>query len=156
MLTFKEFISEIISGTSIRGFGKPGEEHDEVHTQLQAHDDGHATLHPDVHKALTHLKDKGNWKKALNSAKSERFNSRKFNKLNVGNTDAGGSRTSAVSGLDKSKVARVSSQTKSESPIVLRTKNKTTGEVNHHLIAGNTRSSLRSNVSAHVIDHEVE
>jgi hypothetical protein len=38
MKTFKNFLMEIRSGTYSRGFTKPGEEHDEVHHQLETHE----------------------------------------------------------------------------------------------------------------------
>lgn len=146
MKSFKQFLDE--QGW-IRSRGT--EEHDEIHHQLQVHADGHMHLPDHLHKAMTHLSNPENYRKALAGSKRETYNPHKVRSNNVNNTDAGEkNRAKAIGGLDKNKVGRVGKNKAVErSPVILR--HKASGH--EHLLGGNTRMTMHKNVKAHVIEY---
>ena len=160
MKSFKQFLNEIVSGisslpkkTKLRGM----EEHDEVHHQLKAHEEGHVSWHPDVHQALKHLSDPSKFKSALSNGTIERYTPEKFK--SVGNTEAGTKQSNLPSLINRQKLRRAREQKsrgESHPPIVLRTRNKTTGETREHLLAGNTAATVSGgHTQALVITHNI-
>lgn len=160
MKTFKQILNEIVSGkttlsakTKLRGM----EEHPEVHHQLDAHEQGHVTWHPDIHQTLQHLSKPENFKAALSNGKVERYTPEKFK--SVGNTDAGTKLSKLSSLINRKKLSRAKEQQsegKSNPPIIVRIKNKQTGETKEHLIAGNTAATVRrGHTQALVISHNI-
>jgi len=151
MKTYTEFLEEAY-GTGKRGW-KPNtgtEEHDEVEHQKSG------DLHPSIRKAMNHLSDPKNYAQALQRSKVSIYNRRKMQ--NVHNTDAGESWIETKKTLDPEKVSRVEKQSRGikTMPIIIKAKNKKTGETVSHLLGGNTRASKHAGegVPVQVIHYE--
>jgi len=151
MLTFRQFIVEVVSGTLPREQTMRGEpEHDEVTHQLNAPP---GTWHPDVHAALTHLSDPKNFKKALANSNIARYTPQRFE--NVGNTDVGTPISKLPGIIDRRKLERAK-ETNTPGPIILRVHNSETGKIHEHLVGGNTAATVRGgHVFARVIHHTI-
>ena len=150
MKSFKHFITEVT-------YKQPDtnrladEEHGEAKVQSSALKDGHMDdVHPAIQKAIhTFAGSKQKFKAAMNRSKIHPIKKG----ANITNTEIGQGSGSVE---DKGKVARVKKQIGKSSidrPIVLRHKDAKTGELHHHLLAGNTRAtSVGYGVQAHHID----
>lgn len=155
MIRFSQFIEE---DNLKPGWKKPSstDEHDEV-----LHQAGHPDNHPDVNTALKHLSDRKNYQSAKRT--TEVYNRQKFKP--VSNTDASQGWSATRPHLDPNKARRANQQaasqksgTKLPTPIILRVKNRTTGQTHEHLLGGNTRASRHAGngVPVTVIHHEVD
>lgn len=161
MKTFNEFLTEDAIKPGWRRLSGT-EEHDEVNHQLDAHERGDAPVHPSIHKALKHLSDSKNYATAIQRSRTEVYNRQKLKK--VENTTGGEGWTSGQKSLDRSKVARANQQAAQQKsgkktlpmPVIIRAKNRTTGETVEHNLSGNTRLSRHggAGVPTHVINYE--
>lgn len=137
-------------------------DHDEVLYQLHAHEQGQGTLHPSIHKALNHLSDPKTYSQALQRSKVEILNHHDFG--NVENSTAGDSWMKNRQSLDRDKVNRAETQASDQRagrstlsmPVAIRARNRTTGEVVTHSLAGNTRQAYHagSGVPTQVIHYD--
>ena len=148
MLNFKNYMSHINEGWVPP---KPGEEPDEVKTQLDAANSGRMPASEHLKNQLNHLSDRNNFVKAVSNSKAEVFTPSKFK--NVNNTDAGDPKR-AIKGLDAEKLKRVKAglDKAQTSPIILR--HKESGD--EHLLAGNTRSTVNAAHGKSVVARIIE
>ena len=137
------------------------EEHDEIHTQMQAP----KSAYPDhVHKQLKHLSNKSNYEKAMKTAKTTFIHHTDKNLHKMGNTDAahpkygGVMKNPEIEPEKRDRVAsqysKASSQNKMTKPIILH--HKASGH--KHLVAGNTRlthgvQDRKEKVPVHTIEY---
>lgn len=151
MKSFKEYIIENVTYKSPDTNRLSDEEHNETKFQSDAIKAGHMTdVHPAIQKAIHQFANsKSKFQAAMNKSKIQPIKK----DANITNTEIGNSVDSVE---DKTKVKRVKKQIGSGSidrPIVLRHKDPETGEVHHHLLAGNTRATaVGYGVQAHHID----
>jgi hypothetical protein len=150
MKSFKEYIVEVTykePDTNRLAY----EEHDEAKVQSAAIKDGHMSdVHPAIQKAIhSFAESKPKFKAAMNKSKIQPIHKG----ANITNTEIG---MGSGSVENKTKVDRVKKQIGKSSidrPIVLRHKDPETGEIHHHLLAGNTRATtVGYGVQAHHID----
>ena len=151
MKSYLEFLEEAY-GTGKKGW-KPNtgtDEHDEVEHQKSG------DLHPSIRKAMNHLSKPRNYAQALQRSKVSIYNRRKMQ--GVQNTDAGESWTNTKKTLDRTKVNRVEKQSRGKKtmPIIIKAKNRKTGETTSHLLGGNTRASKHAGkgVPVQVINYD--
>ena len=127
------------------------EEHNEtIHQSNAIKSGGMKDTHPAIQKAIhSFAESKPKFKAAMNKSKIQPIHK----SANITNTEIGMGSSSVE---DKTKVNRVKKQIGKSSidrPIVLRHKDPETGEVHHHLLAGNTRATaVGYGVQAHHID----
>jgi len=151
MKTFKQFVNEAVTYKSPDTNRLADEEHNETIHQSTAVKSGHMSdVHPAIQKAIHSFADsKPKFKAAMNKSKIQPIKKG----VNITNTEIGSGSSSVE---DKTKVNRVKKQIGKSSidrPIVLRHKDPETGEVHHHLLAGNTRATaVGYGVQAHHID----
>ena len=163
MKTFNQFLEEAY-GAGKKGWKptKGTEEHDEIGYQLKAHKEGIAPVHPSIAKAMEHLSDPKNYARALQKSKIRIYNRQKLK--HVENTTGGEGWVSGRKQLNKGKVDRADKQASEQEkgkrklpmPVIIRAKNKKTGETVEHNVSGNTRLSRHGGkgVPAQVIHFE--
>ena len=108
------------------------------------------------------MSDKKNYAAAIQRSKTEVYNRQKLK--NVQNTTGGEGWSSSKKDLDAAKAARADKQAAQQKvgkkkipmPVIIRAKNRTTGETVEHNLSGNTRLSRHggSGVPTHVINYE--
>jgi hypothetical protein len=150
MKSFKEYIVEVTYKAPDTN-RLADEEHDEAKVQSAAIKDGHMSdVHPAIQKAIhSFAESKPKFKAAMNKSKIQPIHKG----ANITNTEIG---MGSGSVENKTKVDIVKKQIGKSSidrPIVLRHKDQETGEIHHHLLAGNTRATtVGFGVQAHHID----
>jgi hypothetical protein len=124
------------------GWVKPEnhEEHDEVHTQLDA---PHGTYPDHVHKMLNKLKDRDTYENAMKNGKSMTVTPISAKKMS--NTDAGAPVKRGT--IDSEKSARVTKQFSSGKPVTKPIVLHDTHTGHTHLLAGNTRLTHNTQVN---------
>lgn len=162
MKTFKEYLEEAY-GTGKRGWKQQrGKESEAEQSEATFQQKVKSQFHPSIQKALDHFSDPKNYAEGMRKSKIEIYNRRKLSK--VSNTTGGESWMRGQKKLERVKVRRADQQAREQGrgqrelsmPVIIRARNRTTGEVVEHNLSGNTRLSRHGDksVPVHILHYE--
>lgn len=147
MKKFKEYLKEAYGTGKVGWKQQRGKEADAEQSEAIFQQKVKDQFHPSIQKALDHFADPKNYAESMRTSKIEIYNRRKLSK--VSNTTGGESWWRGQKKLERVKVQRADQQAREQGrgqrqlsmPVIIRARNKTTGETVEHNLSGNTRLS---------------